>query len=76
MGVQALMSGVVGMIWGCQVVVSNKIKTTPTYTRTEDQVIKPGKTYYTVTDNVYTAVDEPNVADITYILRSHSVKLR
>lgn len=26
MGVQALMSGVVGMIWGCQVVVSNKIK--------------------------------------------------
>ena len=26
MGVKALMSGVVGMIWGCQVVVSNKIK--------------------------------------------------
>jgi len=25
MGVQALMSGVVGMIWGCQVVISNKI---------------------------------------------------
>lgn len=26
MGVQVLMSGVIGMIWGCQVVVSNKIK--------------------------------------------------
>lgn len=64
MGVQALMSGVVGMIWGCQVVVSNKIKTTPTYTLTEDDAIKPGKTYYTVKDNVYTAVAEPDVADI------------
>lgn len=64
MGVKALMSGVVGMIWGCQVVVSNKIKTTPTYTITEDEAIKPGKTYYTVKNNVYTAVDEPDVADI------------
>lgn len=59
MGVQALMSGVVGMIWGCQVVVSNKIKTTPTYTITGDNEIKQGKTYYTMEDNVYTAVDEP-----------------
>lgn len=64
MGVKALMSGVVGMIWGCQVVVSNKIKTTPTYTITGDDDIKPGKTYYTVEDNVYTAVDEPVAAAI------------
>lgn len=61
MGVKALMSGVVGMIWGCQVVVSNKIKTTPTYTQTKDEAIESGKTYYTVTDNVYTAVDDPDV---------------
>lgn len=61
MGVKALMSGVVGMIWGCQVVVSNKIKTTPTYTVTEDNEIKSGKTYYTVENNVYTVVDEPDV---------------
>lgn len=65
MGVQALMSGVVGMIWGCQVVVSNKIKTTPTYTLTEDVVLDANKTYYTVADGVYTAVSEPDVADIT-----------
>jgi N4-gp56 family major capsid protein len=64
MGVQALMSGVVGMIWGCQVVVSNKIKTTPTYSKTEDEAIDSGKTYYTVTDNVYEPVDDPDVNDI------------
>lgn len=64
MGVQALMSGVVGMIWGCQVVVSNKIKTTPTYTLTEDVALNASKTYYTVADGVYTAVAEPDVADI------------
>lgn len=40
MGVQALMSGVVGMIWGCQVVVSNKIKADETgYT---NFIVKPG----------------------------------
>lgn len=63
MGVQALMSGVIGMIWGCQVVVSNKISTTPTYSKTEDRTLKD-KTYYTVADGVYTAVAEPKVADI------------
>lgn len=65
MGVQALMSGVVGMIWGCQVVVSNKIKTTPTYTLTEDVALDANKTYYTVANGVYTPVAEPDVADIT-----------
>jgi N4-gp56 family major capsid protein len=65
MGVQALMSGVVGMIWGCQVVVSNKIKTTPTYTQTEDQTINSGKTYYTVSNNVYEPVDDPEEENIT-----------
>ena len=40
MGVKALMSGVVGMIWGCQVVVSNKIKSDETgYT---NFIVKPG----------------------------------
>lgn len=40
MGVQALMSGVVGMIWGCQVVVSNKItKTANSYS---NFIVKPG----------------------------------
>lgn len=40
MGVSALMSGVVGMIWGCQVVISNKIKkVAKKYT---NYIVKPG----------------------------------
>jgi len=70
MGVKALMSGVVGMIWGCQVVVSNKIKTTPTYTITGDNEIEQGKTYYTVENNVYTVVDNP---DVDYIATYYEV---
>ena len=65
MGVKALMSGVVGMIWGCQVVVSNKIKTTPTYTITTDTEPDANKTYYTMEDNVYTPVADPKDDDIS-----------
>jgi N4-gp56 family major capsid protein len=44
MGVQALMSGVVGMIWGCQVVISNKIVKTGVAPNTtySNFVVKPG----------------------------------
>lgn len=44
MGVQALMSGVVGMIWGCQVVISNKIVKTGAAPDTtySNFVVKPG----------------------------------
>lgn len=44
MGVQALMSGTVGMIWGCQVVISNKIVKTGTTPDTtySNYIIKPG----------------------------------
>ena len=42
MGVQALMSGVVGMIWGCQVVVSNKIKADETTGSYTNFIVKPG----------------------------------
>ena len=42
MGVKALMSGVVGMIWGCQVVVSNKIKADETSGNYTNFIVKPG----------------------------------
>lgn len=42
MGVAALMSGVVGMIWGCQVVVSNKIKADETTGSYTNFIVKPG----------------------------------
>lgn len=42
MGVQALMSGVIGMIWGCQVVISNKIKLDPVSGKFVNFIVKPG----------------------------------
>jgi hypothetical protein len=42
MGVQALMSGVVGMIWGCQVVISNKIKLDLVSGKFTNFIVKPG----------------------------------
>lgn len=37
---------------------------TPKYTKTADVALDSGKTYYTVTDGIYTSVATPNVADI------------
>lgn len=42
MGVQALMSGVIGMIWGCQVVISNKIKLDSMSGKFVNFIVKPG----------------------------------
>lgn len=42
MGVKALMSGVIGMIWGCQVVISNKIKLDPVSGKFANFIVKPG----------------------------------
>ena len=42
MGVQALMSGVIGMIWGCQVVISNKIKLDLVSGKFTNFIVKPG----------------------------------
>jgi len=42
MGVQALMSGVIGMIWGCQVVISNKIKLDSVSGKFVNFIVKPG----------------------------------
>lgn len=42
LGQRAIFSGVVGEIWGCQIVVSNKIKADTTLKETRYPVIKPG----------------------------------
>lgn len=42
MGVKALMSGVIGMIWGCQVVISNKIKLDQVSGKFANFIVKPG----------------------------------
>ncbi len=57
------MTGVIGELAGCQVVASSRVPRTPTYTKTTDVALKT-KTYYTVSDDVYTEVAEPKVANI------------
>jgi len=60
----AFMTGVIGEIAGCQVVASGKVPRTPTYSKTTDETLDETKTYYTVSEGVYTAVAEPAVANI------------
>lgn len=64
MGDNTIMTGVIGEIAGCQVVASNKIKTSNVYTKTADVALDATKTYYTVAAGVYTKVETPDVADI------------
>ena len=42
LGQRAIFSGVVGEIWGCQIVISNKIKTNTTLKEKRFPVVKPG----------------------------------
>lgn len=65
MGAQAIVRGTVGMVHGCQVVVTNRLDAVPHYTLTTDQSLDNAKTYYTrgLTGD-YTAVASPVVGDI------------
>lgn len=64
MGDAVIMTGTIGEIAGCQVVASNKIKTSNVYAKTTDVALASGKDYYTVADGVYTKVAAPDVEDI------------
>lgn len=66
-GGEMLVRGVVGMIHGCQVVVSNRVKSVTyyAYTATTDVAIDDQKTYYELNGlNEYVAVASPTLADI------------
>lgn len=66
-GGEMLVRGVVGMVHGCQVITSNRLKsvTHDTYAKTTDSAISSGKTYYILNDlGEYEAVASPAVADI------------
>ena len=66
-GGEMLVRGVVGMVHGCQVITSNRLKsvTYDTYAKTTDSAISSGKTYYILNDlGEYEAVASPAVADI------------
>lgn len=65
LGANALIKGVVGMISGCQVALSNRVATQYDYTLTEDTTIDNTKTYYTRDIFYrYTAVTTPVAADL------------
>lgn len=64
-GANAIISGRVGMVHGCDVVVSNRLNSVVHYTKTSDQSVSAGKTYYTRDlKGEYTAVEEPAAADL------------
>ena len=66
-GGEMLVRGVVGMVHGCQVITSNRLKsvTYDTYAKTTDSAISSGKTYYILNNlGEYEAVASPAVADI------------
>ena len=64
MGAEMIVRGVVGMVHGCQVITSNRVKAHDEYNKTTDTAIDSGKTYYVLVNGVFEEVDSPDVADI------------
>ena len=65
-GANILIRGTVGMVHGCQVALTSRLTAPTHYAKTSDVAINSSKTYYTfdAVTNVYTAVEEPAVADL------------
>ncbi len=64
LGANILVRGTVGMVHGCQVVSSNRMRAHDEYNKTTDTSIDSGKTYYELVNGVYTAVVSPAAADL------------
>ena len=67
LGAEAIVRGTVGMVHGCQIVVSNRLATAgySTYAKTTDVAVASGKTYYILNElGAYEAVANPVTADI------------
>lgn len=66
-GANAIVRGTVGMVHGCQIVVSNRLATAghTTYAKTTDTAISSSKTYYILNElGAYEAVANPVAADL------------
>lgn len=72
-GAQMLIRGTVGMVHGCQVITSNRVKAHDEYNKTTDTAIDSGKTYYELVNGAFTAVVSPDVADIAKYYEKTSV---
>lgn len=66
-GAERIINGSVGMIHGCEIVVSNRLSSVvhTTYAKTADQAVNASKTYYTLgAGGKYYVVESPVVADL------------
>ena len=67
MGADMIVRGTVGMVHGCQIVVSNRLKGAgyKTYAKTTDAAVDSSKTYYILNElGQYVKVENPVTADI------------
>ena len=74
MGADAIIRGTVGMVHGCQIITSNRLAASASYSYalTSDSSVNSSKTYYTkVNDGTYVAVASPTTAGLpTYYEKS------
>ena len=63
-GAQAIIRGTVGMVHGCQIITSNRVKAHDEYNKTTDTSVDATKTYYELVNGVFTAVATPAAADL------------
>lgn len=65
-GANIIIKGAVGAVYGCQIVISNRLAARNTYVKTTDTTIDSSKTYYTFDSEVrrYNAVTTPVADDL------------
>lgn len=63
-GANAIIRGTVGMVHGCQVAPSDRVKAHDEYNKTTDTSVDASKTYYELVNGVFTAVVSPTAADL------------
>lgn len=63
-GADIIVRGTVGMVHGCQIITSNRVKAHDEYNKTTDTSVDSSKTYYELVNGVFTAVVSPTAADL------------
>lgn len=63
-GANILIRGTVGMVHGCQIITSNRVKAHIEYNKTTDTSVDNSKTYYELVNGVFTAVVSPSAANL------------
>ena len=63
-GAEIIVRGVVGMVHGCQIITSNRVRAHDEYVRTADTTVDVSKTYYQYINNQYVAAVNPADDDL------------